>query len=125
MAKRVPQLNLLEAGIFTIPQVAELVDAPQPDVRVWIEGHTGKQDPVIINQLGKVGGKTAVSFANLIELRFIAKFAEAGIGLREIRRILQEASEILKHPHPFATHTVFRTDGRKNVADMRRTMASI
>ena len=112
--------DLLEAGIYTIPEVAELVNAPQPAVRVWIEGHTGKQDPVIDNQLGRVGGKTAVSFANLMELRFIARFAAAGVGLREIRAIIKEASETLRHPHPFATHTVFKTDGRKIVADIAR-----
>jgi uncharacterized protein (DUF433 family) len=112
--------DLLEAGIYTVPEVARLVRAPQPDVRVWIEGHTGKQDPVITNQLGRVGGKMAVSFANLMELRFIARFAAAGIGLREIRNILQEAQRTLRHPHPFATHTVFKTDGKKIVADIAR-----
>jgi len=110
--------DLLEAGIYTIPEVAELVDAAQADVRVWIDGHTGKQDPVIVNQLGRVGGKTAVSFANLMELRFIARFAAAGVGLRVIRAIMREASELLQHPHPFATKTVFKTDGKKIVADL-------
>jgi uncharacterized protein (DUF433 family)/DNA-binding transcriptional MerR regulator len=114
------QLNLIEAGIYTIPEVAELVRASQPNVRVWVEGHTGKQDPVIQNQLGRVSGKTVVSFANLIEMRFIAQFSAAGVGLREIRRIMEEASSILQHPHPFATHSVFRTDGRKIVADIAR-----
>ena len=110
----------LESGIYTIPEAAELVGAPQAVVRVWVEGHTGKQDPVIDNQLPRVGGKSAVSFANLMELRFIARFVRAGVGLREIRKILQEAKETLNHPHPFATHTVFKTDGKKIVADIAR-----
>lgn len=112
------KFSLLEVGIYTIPEVAELVGAKQADVRVWIDGHTGKQDPVIKNQLGRVGGKTAISFANLIELRFIATFAAAGVGLREIRKIMKEASDELSHPHPFATRTVFRTDGKKIVAQI-------
>ena len=45
--------DLLEIGIYSIPEAAELVSAPQASVRVWVEGHTGKQDPVIINQLGR------------------------------------------------------------------------
>jgi uncharacterized protein (DUF433 family) len=118
--KRMARPDLLEAGIYTIPEVAELVNAPQANVRVWIEGHTGKQEPVIVNQLGRAGGKTAVSFANLMELRFIARFVAAGVGLREIRAIMREASETLHHPHPFATKTVFLTDGRKIVADIAR-----
>jgi len=68
--ENVARLDLLETGIYTIPDVADLVRAPQASVRVWVEGHTGKQDPAIENQLGRVGGKTAVSFANLMELRY-------------------------------------------------------
>jgi uncharacterized protein (DUF433 family) len=118
--KRMAQPDWLESGIYTIPDAAKLVGAPQPSVRVWIEGHTGKQDPVIDNQLGRVSGKTAVSFANLVELRFIARFVAAGVGLREIRAIMDEVKRTLQHPHPFATHTVFKTDGRKIVADIAR-----
>jgi uncharacterized protein (DUF433 family) len=112
--------DLMESGIYTIPEAADLVAAPQATVRVWVEGHTGKQDPVIDSQLGRVAGKTAVSFANLMELRFIARFAEAGVGLREIRAILLEAKETLRHPHPFSTRIVFKTDGRKIVAAIAR-----
>jgi uncharacterized protein (DUF433 family) len=117
---RMAHPDLLEVGIYTIPQVAELVAAPQATVRVWVEGHAGKQSPIIDNQLGSVGGKTAVSFANLMELRFIARFAEAGVGLKAIRAILQEAKELLHRPHPFATNTVFKTDGKKIVAEIAR-----
>ncbi|MCK1362550.1 hypothetical protein [Bradyrhizobium sp. 199] len=112
--------DLLETGIYTIPEVAELVQAPQDVVRVWVEGHTGKQVAVIDNQLGRVGGKVAVSFTNLMELRFVATFASAGVGLREIRKIMDEVKETLEHPHPFATHTVFKTDGKKVVAEIAR-----
>jgi uncharacterized protein (DUF433 family) len=112
--------DLLETGIYTIPEVAELVQAPQDVVRVWVEGHTGKQVAVIDNQLGRVGGKVAVSFTNLMELRFVATFASAGVGLREIRKIMDEVKETLAHPHPFATHTVFKTDGKKIVAEIAK-----
>ncbi|UPT91411.1 hypothetical protein HAP41_0000022280 [Bradyrhizobium barranii subsp. apii] len=112
--------DLLEIGIYSIPEAAELVGAPLASVRVWVEGHTGKQAPVIVNQLGRVGDKTAVSFANLMELRFIARFVKAGVHLREVRRIMAEARETLSHPHPFATKTVFKTDGRKIVAEIAR-----
>jgi uncharacterized protein (DUF433 family) len=112
--------SLLEMGIFTIPEVAELVNASQANVRVWVEGHTGKQSAVIDNQLGRVDGKVAVSFTNLMELRFVATFVGAGVGLREIRKIMDEVRETLEHPHPFATRTVFKTDGRKIVAEIAK-----
>ena len=114
------QLSLLQTGIYTIPDAAELVEAPQRMVRIWVEGHTGKQAPVIENELGRVDGKTAVSFHNLMELRFVAVFHGAGVKLREIRAIMDEVRVTLAHPHPFATKTVFKTDGKKIVAAIGR-----
>lgn len=113
-------VNLLTTGIYTIPEAADLVEAEQPDLRVWIEGRPGKQDPIIENDLGKLGHKTALSFTNLMELRFINLFSRAGVRLNEIRSILEEVRHTLEHPHPFATNTVFRTDGRRIVADIAR-----
>jgi uncharacterized protein (DUF433 family) len=112
--------HLLETGIYTIPEAAELVAAPTRYVRIWVEGHKGKQAAVINNQLGRVGGKVAVSFTNLMELRFVALFHGAGVKLREIRAIMEEAKDTLEHPHPFATKTIFKTDGKKIVAEIGR-----
>ena len=60
-------------------------------------------------QVGRLGRTVAVSFTNLMELRFVSEFAKAGVRLNEIRAILDEVKDVLKHPHPFATRTVFRT----------------
>lgn len=111
---------LLQSGIFTIPETAELVDAPQGAVRVWVEGRKGKQEPIIDNEIGRLGRTVAVSFTNLMELRFVATFARAGVRLNEIRKILSEVRDTLKHPHPFSTNTVFMTDGRKIVAEIAK-----
>lgn len=113
-------LDLLGAGLYTIPETADLVSAPQPDVRVWVEGRAGKQAPIIENQIGRLGNKVAISFTNLMELRFVALFSAAGVRLNEIRSILREVKETLHHPHPFATNTVFKTDGRKIVAEIAK-----
>lgn len=114
------QPDLLGGGIFTVPETAELVEAPQASVRIWVGGKKGRQQPVIDNQLGLVNGKVAISFTNLMELRFVARFANAGVRLNEIRSILQEAKDTLAHPHPFATGIVFQTDGRRIVAAITR-----
>jgi uncharacterized protein (DUF433 family) len=105
--------TLLDAGIYTIPEAAELVGADKRALRVWVEGHKGKQEPVIENQIGRIGRTVAVSFINLMELRFVSVFANAGVGLREIRAILKEFRVETNKPHPLATNIVFRTDGRK------------
>lgn len=112
------QTDLLGTGIYTIPEAAGLVEVPASRIRIWVEGHRGKQAPIIDNELGKVDGKTAVSFTNLMELRFIAVFAGAGVPIPKIRAIMDEARNLLRHPHPFATRTVFKTDGRKIVAEI-------
>lgn len=109
---------LLETGIYTIPEAAELVAAERAVVRVWVEGRGEKQEPVIDNQIGRIDRKVAVSFTNLMELRFVACFANAGVRLNEIRRVLDEARRLLRHPHPFATNVVFKTDGKKIVAEL-------
>jgi uncharacterized protein (DUF433 family) len=112
--------DLLVGGIFTVPETAGLVDAPQADVRIWVNGKKGRQQPVIDNQLGLVNGKVAVSFTNLMELRFVARFSKAGVRLNEIRSIMQEVKDTLAHPHPFAAKIVFQTDGRRVVAKITR-----
>ena len=112
--------HLLETGIYTLPQAAYLVSAPLGDVRVWVEGRKGKtiRAPVISNQIGRIGNSVAISFTNLMELRFVAQFSKAGVRLNNIRSIMNEVQEVINHPHPFATKTVFKTDGKKIVADI-------
>jgi len=111
-------LSLLDCGLYTIPEAARLVGASQRALRAWVEGRSGQQKPVIQNEVGRIGRTVAVSFTNLMELRFIARFKDAGVSLRETRSIMEEARETLRHPHPFATQIVFRTDGRKILAEI-------
>lgn len=111
---------LLTGGIYTIPDVAELVRATAGEVRVWVEGRKGKQTPVIDNQVGRIGNRVAVSFTNLMEIRFVAFFTNAGVRLNEIRRIMADVRDEVEHPHPFATKTVFATDGKKIVAKIAK-----
>jgi len=108
-------LRLIESGIFTIPLVAELLGVSANMVRIWVDGHSGKQDPIIENELGRADGKLAISFKNLMELQFVAFFVRAGVKLPVIRSIMSEARVILNKPHVFATNEVFRTDGKRIV----------
>lgn len=71
---------------------------------------------LIENQLARADDETAISVTNLMELRFVALFAAAGVNIRTIRTIMDEAKRTLEHPHPFATRIIFRTDGKKVVA---------
>ena len=115
------KMDLLESGIFTASEAAMLVGTTERKIRGWISGYKGREDPILDNDLGWLGGKLAFSFTNLMEMRFVAFFVDAGVPLKAIRAIMHEAKQALRHPHPFATRTVFRTDGKKIVAEIGRT----
>jgi uncharacterized protein (DUF433 family) len=108
--------DLLESGIYTIGDAARLLKTKSAKVRSWVNGVGAHQRPLIENQLGRIGNHSVISFTNLMELRFVACFEEAGVPLRAIRAILENAKDVLSHPHPFATATVFGTDGRRVLA---------
>jgi uncharacterized protein (DUF433 family) len=52
-----------------------------------------------------------VSFRDLIELRFVRAFRDAGLGLQTIRACFTRAVEEVKDARPFSTQR-FRTDGK-------------
>jgi uncharacterized protein (DUF433 family) len=52
-----------------------------------------------------------VSFRDLIELRFVKTFRDAGLSLQTIRECFERAVEAVRDPRPFST-SKFRTDGK-------------
>src|SRR5947207_6137222 len=111
--------DLLRTGIYTVRDAADLIGVSAQKIRAWIAGWPRTvAAPVVENDLGWVDGRFAFSFANLMELRFIAFFEDAGVKLREIRTIMDEVRVELHRPHPFATNVVFKTDGAKIVAEI-------
>ena len=114
------QPDLWMSGIFTVQDAADLVGVRARLARTWVAGQKGRQAPVIESQLGLVDGQIAISFTNLMELRFISAFHKAGFRLPYIRRILDEAKSFLQHPHPTTTEVFFRTDGAKIFGTVER-----
>jgi uncharacterized protein (DUF433 family) len=57
-----------------------------------------------------------LGFRDLIELRFVAAFKDAGLGVRTIRSCLEFARECVQDERPFSTRR-FQTDGRKIFLD--------
>jgi uncharacterized protein (DUF433 family)/DNA-binding transcriptional MerR regulator len=111
--------DLLETGIYTVNDAAELIGAPAQKIRAWIDGWPNtKTAPLLQNDLGWIDNRLAFSFANLMEIRFLAFFANAGVKIPEIRAIMDQVRTELRRPHPFATNIVFKTDGRKIVAEI-------
>jgi uncharacterized protein (DUF433 family) len=109
---------LLDKGLYTVGDAARLLRVSPRRVRGWIAGYPKtKADPILRNDVGWLDDSLAFSFANLMEIRFIEHFTALKVRTATIREMAREAERILRHPHPFATKTVFQTDGRKIFAE--------
>nr|WP_294557013.1 DUF433 domain-containing protein [uncultured Rhodopila sp.] len=111
--------DLSRVGIYSVSEAAILLGVAPQRIRGWVQGWSGaSRAPIVENDLGRVDKRNAFSFANLMELRFIAFFSDANVSLHEIRSIMDEVRAELNRPHPFATNLVFKTDGAKIVAEI-------
>lgn len=114
-----PTPDLLETGIYSVAEASFLLGVTPRRVRGWISGYAGRNTgPLIENEIGWSDDRVAISFRNLMELRFIAVFESEGVKFRRIRRVMDEVREITTQPHPFATDIIFKTDGRKIVGEL-------
>lgn len=105
---------LISTGIYTIQDASRLLEVSPHKLRGWVCGYHGMIGaPLITSQIPTVEERIAISFVNLIEARFIAMFSRYGVDVRSIRYMVAEAERVLNHPHPFATETIFKTDGKK------------
>jgi uncharacterized protein (DUF433 family) len=108
----------LGIGFYTVPEAARLLKASALNIRRWLGGYTYRHGgeartmmPLWTPQLPAFDRHLELSFRDLIELRFVKAFIEAGLGLKTIRNCLDYARECVNDSHPFSTRR-FRTDGR-------------
>jgi uncharacterized protein (DUF433 family) len=105
-------------GYYTAPDAARLLNIPVRSVRRWLggyeytrEGETQHIDPLWKSQIPSDDGEIELGFRDLIELRFVGAFIDAGLGLKTIRHCLAYARECVDDDRPFSTRR-FQTDGR-------------
>lgn len=121
-------IELLSAGIYTIPEAARLTKVSSTRIRRWMKGYdfkTAKREkhhsnPVWTGQLPCIEGQTAVGFRDLMEIRFVDAFIEAGVSWKTMRLAHQAAKAKLGTDHPFCTHK-FATDGREILLEQAQT----
>jgi uncharacterized protein (DUF433 family)/DNA-binding transcriptional MerR regulator len=108
----------LGIGFYTISEAARLLRMPALNIKRWLGGYTFRQNgkavimpPLWQPQLPAYDHHMELGFRDLIELRFIKAFLDAGLGLKTIRHCLQYARDCVKDERPFSTRR-FRTDGR-------------
>lgn len=111
-------LSPLSQGIYTVTEAARLLELSAARLRAWVSGSDLRSGPIIPSDLKPIDHQVALSFVNLVEVKFIHAFSKYGVKVRSIRRMADEAKRLLKHPHPFATDMIFRTDGQRIFIEM-------
>jgi uncharacterized protein (DUF433 family) len=112
------ELNLLNTGLYSVPEAARLTRISVGKIRRWLKGYNFKSgdsihhsDAVWQGELQPVENKLALSFRDLLELRFVDAFIGAGVSWRTMRRAHAKAQTGLDTTHPFCSNRIF-TDGR-------------
>jgi uncharacterized protein (DUF433 family) len=106
-------VNLSENGIYTIPFAARLLSAKPEKLRSWVEGYTrAGAEPILTRDGPRIGGKTVLSFLDLVESAWVRHFRGMGYSAQTIRKVAIKLRERNKSPHPFAWDKRFRGDGK-------------
>jgi uncharacterized protein (DUF433 family) len=104
--------------LYSVPEAARLTRVSVGKIRRWLKGYNFKSgdrihhsDAVWQGELRPVENKLALSFRDLLELRFVDAFIRAGVSWRTMRRAHAKAQRELETTHPFCSNRIF-TDGR-------------
>jgi uncharacterized protein (DUF433 family)/DNA-binding transcriptional MerR regulator len=105
-------------GVYSMADAGRLTGVSVRNLRRWARGYsyvyqgqTRQSPPIIGTGLEARGADPILEFRDIIEVRFLSAFRNAGVSWNVIRRIAARVHEAIQHTHPFATR-VFRTDGR-------------
>jgi uncharacterized protein (DUF433 family) len=108
----------LGIGYYTVAEASRLLKISPLNIRRWLGGYTfthrgecKEMPPLWTPQLPRGEHHIELGFRDLIELRFVQAFINAGLGLKTIRYCLDFARECVKDDRPFSTRR-FQTDGR-------------
>ena len=111
-------IALIGIGFYTVTEAARLLKVAPLNIRRWLGGYTyGKGDeavtmpPLWQPQLPAYDHHIELGFRDLIELRVIKSFLDAGLTLITIRNCLEYARDFANDDRPFSTRR-FQTDGR-------------
>jgi uncharacterized protein (DUF433 family) len=113
-------------GIYSIPEAARFAAVPAVTVTRWVKGYARRRHgervdyPALLpSSLDPIDGKVALSFRDLMEVRFVGKLRSLGVAWSEIDRTVATAREILQTPYPFGS-LVFKSDGARVFAELEK-----
>jgi len=113
-----PLSEYVGVGSYTASEAARLLKASPRDINRWMRGYSFKRndrvrvmEPLWTPQHASDDKSIELGFRDLIELRFVRAFIQAGVGLLAIRNCLEYARQCVQDERPFSTRR-FQTDGR-------------
>lgn len=111
-------------GVYGLKQAERLTGVPVHRIKRWskgyhyfVRGERRYSPPAITTALEPLDNSLVLSFADLVEVRFLDKFLRHGVRWKTIRRAAERAKELLNRDHPFSSR-IFRTDGRTILAEL-------
>lgn len=125
-------MNLVGIGLYSFPEAAKLTGIESSRLRRWLHGysyHPKGEDakrtatPLWESALFKEE-LDALSFGDLLEVRFVDVFRKHGVSMSTIRVAAQHARELFNTDYPF-TNRRFRTDGRAVFAEAIRETGDV
>lgn len=114
-------------GVYTISEAARLTNIPVLRIRRWVKGYEyrvedemRRSEPIVEPTFALIDEISAISFLDLVEIRFVNAYLEHGVTWAYLRRAYGKAASIVGHPRPFSTRK-FRTDGRRILTEIEGT----
>lgn len=100
--------NSLARGFYTVPEAAQLITVGSARrIRGWLRGYDGRSaGPLLMRDLPPLGGVEALSFLDLLEVRFVEHFRKEGVKSATLRRAAARLREEFETAHPFALRDI-------------------
>lgn len=118
--------SLLGVGIYSVSETSRLTGVSPRRIRCWLGGYTYRArqrdelrfvQPLFRAQHAPIKGSLALSFLDLVEVRFVDAFRSRGVTWPTLRKAAARAQKLFGTDHPFATQRLF-TDGHAIFAEI-------
>ena len=112
--------NPLALGFYTVPEAARLIEAGDARrIHGWLRGYANSATgPLLHRDYMPLDKNEELSFLDLMEVRAVEEFRSRGVKARTLRRAIEEARDVLKTEHPFATQYVtYHGEGQNILID--------
>lgn len=112
--------KLLNKGVYTLPEAARLVslgtstNITADKISRWLWGRE-RSRPLWSPEIESPDETKLVSFRDVVELMFVSAFRAQGVSLQTIRKVIDQATELITDPYPLSSPE-FRTDGKTIIA---------